>query len=138
METGAGSLNTAGDRKKRVLIVDDDPVMLRSVRILLEERFEAVLSTSGAKAVPIIEKKRPEVILLDYEMPECDGKQTLALIREREDMKEIPVIFLTGLGDPEHLKSLASLTPFGYIIKPAGKEDLIEAIERALAGRAAG
>ena len=76
-------------------------------------------------------KKRPDVILLDYEMPVCDGKQTLEMIRSDEDTKDIPVIFLTGLGDMEHIKSVLALKPAAYILKPANKDSLMEKITAA-------
>lgn len=118
--------------KVRVLVIDDDPVMLRSVKAVLDERYQVILANSGTRVVAMMEKKRPDVVLLDYEMPECDGAQTLTLIREREEFREIPVYFLTGLGDPKQIEKIMSFHPFGYIVKPAAKDKLIEAIEMAV------
>ena len=63
-----------------------------------------------------IGKKRPDLILLDYEMPVCDGRQTLEMIRADEELKDIPVIFLTGVNDREHIESVLSLKPAGYSV----------------------
>ena len=78
-------------------------------------------------------KQRPDVILLDYEMPVCDGRQTLEMIRADEEMKDIPVIFLTGVNDRENIQAVLRLRPAGYLLKPAVPERRIETIEKAAA-----
>lgn len=123
-----------GGTRKHVLIVDDDATTLRSIKAMLEDRYDISVAISGAKAITVIGKKRPDVILLDYEMPVCDGKMTLEMIRQDEDFKDIPVIFLTGLGDKEHITAVLSLKPAAYLLKPAVRGKLIEAIEKATAG----
>ena len=116
----------------RVLVIDDDPMMLRSLKAILDGEYDVSLATSGMKGITAMAKKRPDVILLDYEMPVCDGKQTLEMIRSDEDTKDIPVIFLTGLGDMEHIKSVLALKPAAYILKPANKDSLMGKIDEAL------
>ena len=79
-----------------------------------------------------IGKKRPDLILLDYEMPVCDGKQTLEMIRADEDLRDIPVLFLTGVSDRAHIEAVLDLKPAGYMLKPPIREKIVEAIEKAL------
>ena len=74
------------------------------------------------------------MIFLDYEMPECNGLQTLRLIREMEGDRTIPVVFLTGVNDKEHIMALLALKPEGYLLKPASKDKIIETIEKVLGG----
>ena len=121
------------DNKLKVLVVDDDPMMLRSVKSVLDGRYQVSIATSGVKAISTIAKNRPDVILLDYEMPICDGKQTLEMIRSDDDIKDIPVVFLTGVSDKAHIYAVLSLRPAGYIVKPADTKKLIETIEKAAA-----
>ncbi len=118
--------------KKRILIVDDNAQTLRSIKSMLEDDYDVTLANSGMKAMTAIGKRRPDLILLDYEMPVCDGKQTLEMIRADEDLSYIPVIFLTGVGDREHVKAVLDLHPKGYLLKPPIKRMLLEEIEKAL------
>ena len=122
---------TKSDRK-HVLVVDDNAVTLRSIKKMLEGAYDISVAISGMQAMTSIGKKRPDLILLDYEMPVCDGKMTLEMIRADEDLKDIPVIFLTGVNDREHIESVLKLHPAGYFLKPANKEKLIAAIDKAL------
>lgn len=123
----------AAGEKKSVLVVDDNAATLRSLKAMLEGRYNVTLANSGMKALTSIGRSRPDVILLDYEMPVCDGRQTLQMIRADEELSDIPVIFLTSVNDKEHIQAVIQLLPAGYLLKPAVPERLIEAIEKALA-----
>ncbi|MBQ1547987.1 MAG: response regulator [Lachnospiraceae bacterium] len=116
--------------KKTVLVVDDDPVTLRGLREMLKEDFNVTVATSGTQAMTSIGKQMPDLILLDYEMPVCDGRQTLDMIRSDSECKNIPVIFLTGISDREHIEAVVKLKPQGYLLKPASRDTLIEAIKK--------
>ena len=122
----------SGPVKKKVLVVDDDAAILRSVKGMLDANYQVSIATSGMKAMTSIGRNRPDLILLDYEMPVCDGRQTLEMIRADDELAEIPVIFLTGISDREHVEAVLQLRPTGYILKPAVKEKLIEAIEKGM------
>ena len=121
----------AGDRKT-VLVVDDNAATLRGIKAMLERKYNVTLANSGVKAMTSMGKNRPDVILLDYEMPVCDGRQTLEMIRADEDLRDIPVIFLTSVNDKEHIQAVIKLLPAGYMLKPAVPGKLIGAIEKAL------
>ncbi|MBR1892548.1 MAG: response regulator [Lachnospiraceae bacterium] len=121
-----------GEFKKRILVVDDNAPTLRSIKAMLEDKYDVQIVPSGTKAMTSIGKRRPDLILLDYEMPVCDGRQTLEMIRSEDDLTTIPVIFLTGVSDRAHIEAVLSLHPAGYMLKPPVKEKLEEAIEKAL------
>lgn len=121
-----------GEFRKRILVVDDNAPTLRSIKAMLEDKYDVQIVPSGTKAMTSIGKKRPDLILLDYEMPVCDGRQTLEMIRSEADLTTIPVIFLTGVSDRAHIEAVLSLHPAGYMLKPPVKEKLEEAIEKAL------
>ncbi len=118
--------------KKRILVVDDNGTALRTMKAMLEDHYEVALAVSGAQAMTSIGKKRPDLILLDYEMPVCDGKMTLEMIRAEEDMKDIPVIFLTAVNDRANIEAVLKLKPAGYFLKPAVKDRMIAEIEKIL------
>ena len=79
-----------------------------------------------------IGKKRPDLILLDYEMPVCDGKMTLEMIRAEEDLKNIPVVFLTAVNDRANIEAVLKLKPAGYFLKPPVKDKLLAEIGKIL------
>lgn len=110
--------------KKKLLIVDDSSVMLQAMKELLSPEYEVSLAKSGMAAIRCITLDRPNLILLDYEMPVCDGRQTLEMIRSEEDFIDIPVIFLTGRSDAESIRNVMSLKPAGYLLKSLKPEDI--------------
>ncbi len=120
--------------KKRVLVVDDNGTTLRTMKAMLEDYYEVNIAISGAQAMTSIGKKRPDLILLDYEMPVCDGRMTLEMIRADGEMKDIPVIFLTAVNDRANIEAVLKLKPAGYFLKPAVKDKLIAEIEKILHG----
>ena len=77
----------------------------------------------------LLGKEIPDLILLDYEMPVCDGVQTLKLIRSEKRFKDIPVFFLTGVDDTEKVKLAVELKPEGYILKSTPQNQIIEKIK---------
>lgn len=131
-DVGDPSHEEEKDQKKSVLVVDDNAATLRSIKAMLDDKYNVSVATSGMKALTMIGKKRPDLILLDYEMPVVDGKQTLEMIRAEGDIANIPVIFLTGVSDREHIEAVISLRPAGYMLKPPVKARILDAIEKAI------
>ncbi len=103
--------------KPKILLVDDSLTIRQGMKNLLEETYEVMLANSGVAALRSIILDRPDLVLLDYEMPVCDGKQVLEMIRSEEAFKGIPVIFLTGRTDPDTVRKLTAMRPDGYLAK---------------------
>ncbi len=120
------------EEKKRILVVDDNGTALRTIKAMLEDTYEVALAISGAQAMTSIGKKRPDLILLDYEMPVCDGRMTLEMIRADEELTSIPVVFLTAINDRENIEAVLKLKPAGYMLKPPVKEKLLAEIAKIL------
>jgi len=80
----------------QILVVDDNVVSLKQVRSLLGSEYDVSLAKSGAMALSMCAQERPDLILLDINMPEMDGFETLARLKSNPYMANIPVIFLTG------------------------------------------
>ena len=125
----------SGHSKKKVLIVDDSNFMRYSIVKLLEEDYEVNESHSGMSAIKKLTVNRPDLILLDYDMPVCDGRQILEMIRSDEETADIPVIFLTGRDDEESIQKVMSLKPSGYLLKMIPKEDIKKAVDGFFAQR---
>lgn len=117
------------DRKKSILLVDDSNMQLRALNELLKQKYEVRMATSGMQALTLIGKKKPDMIFLDYEMPGWDGKKTLEMIRELDESKDVPVVFLTGVSGQEHINAVLELKPAGYLLKPADAEMIFGIIE---------
>ena len=118
--------------KKSIMVVDDSSLVLRNIKAMLEPRYKVLIANSGEQALRFIPEKKPDLILLDYEMPKLDGRQTFKKIREMEEGKDIPVVFLTGVADREHIYAVLQLEPAGYILKPPSADKIIEVIENVL------
>lgn len=116
-------------KKKQILVVDDSDVVQHAMKMLLGSDYDVALANSAGSAIKSIARSKPELILLDYEMPICDGKQTLEMLRSEEEMADIPVIFLTGRGDKESVRNVMSLKPAGYMLKTMKPEEIKEVID---------
>ncbi len=112
----------AASLKKKVLVVDDSDFMLAMMQKLLENDYEVLTATSGLSAIRSITLNRPDLVLLDYEMPVCKGNQVLEMIRSEEDFADIPIIFLTSKVDRESVKKVIELKPNGYLSKSLAPE----------------
>lgn len=132
LELNGGKNHDNKKSRKRVLLVDDNAIQLRSLNELLKNSYDVQMATSGTKAITMICKKCPDIIFLDYEMPVCDGKMTLEMIRDIEEAKDVPVVFLTGVSDKAHIEAVLALKPAGYMLKPASADKIFETIDKIL------
>lgn len=120
------------DPKKKILVVDDTPLMLRNLKNMLDKKYDVALATSGRQALRVIPEENPDLVLLDYEMPEMDGKAVFEAMLEDPEMKEIPVVFLTSVSKKSTILSILKSKPAGYILKPAEQGNLLDTIQNAL------
>ena len=119
-------------RRKRILAVDDAVIILRRITDALDEFFDVITVTSGARALKYLEREKPDLILLDIRMMPKDGFETLQEIRAMEDRADIPVIMLTGVEDKAYVVEGIKLGICDYILKPFFPDDLLERICRVL------
>ena len=117
-------------RRKHVLVIDDDPGMLKIIKEHLHENYDVATAISGKIAYKFLENKKTDLILLDYEMPNENGLQVLQNLRNNEELASIPVLFLTGINDREKIKKVMMMKPQGYLLKPIDKEKLLGTIEQ--------
>ena len=122
--------------KTKILVVDDSMTVRQAMKSLLSEDYEVALAESGVAAIRTITLNRPDLILLDYEMPVCDGSQTLEMLRLEKSFANIPVFFLTGRDDPEVVKKLLSQKPAGYLLKYLKPADIKKKIDSFFEQRA--
>jgi len=115
--------------KKKILVVYDSGAMLRNVKGWLEDKYQVILANSGAMAIKYLSTNRPDLVLLDYEMPIVDGKQVLGMIRSETEFSDIPVIFLTSKGDKESVMQVMDLKPDGYLLKTMPPEQIKKSVD---------
>ena len=119
-----------GDERKKVLVIDDSAMILSSVSNMLGGKYKVYCATSGPKAMDIIEVTPPDLIFLDYAMPDFNGKDTYEFIKQHPGMENVPIIFLTAMSDPGHVKELIGLKPAGYLLKPPSPFKILEAAQK--------
>lgn len=117
---------------RRIMVVDDNALVLRKVKKMLENDYEVSIVNSGEKALKLLKKNNPELVLLDYDMPGMNGKQMYEKMKENEATKSIPVVFLTSVAQKNQTIEILKSQPAGYILKPPVKEKLYEAIREVL------
>lgn len=115
--------------KKKILVVDDSDFLLDTMRQLLSADYELMTADSGLSAFRSITLDRPDLVLLDYTMPVCDGNQILEMIRSEKAFADIPVIFLTSRVDRESVKKVVKLKPQGYLSKSLPLEKIKKEID---------
>ena len=115
--------------KKKILVVDDSGAMLRNVKGWLEDTYQVILANSGAMAIKYLATNRPDLVLLDYEMPVVDGRQVLEMIRTETEFSDVPVIFLTSKDDRESVMQVMALRPEGYLLKTMEPAKIIAEVD---------
>jgi len=118
--------------EKKILIVDDDPVILQMLeKILLSEGYWVARASNGKEAIYIAGDFKPDLIILDVVMPVMDGTETIENLEKNPNTQNIPVLFLTSLiAKNEETGNFADNRTF--LAKPVDKEILLKEIDRYL------
>ena len=107
------------DRSRlKILVVDDTKTNIDVLEGILSNDYEVCVALNGKKAIELTEKIKPDLILLDVMMPEMDGYETLRIMREKNILQGIPVIFLTAKADSKSEQIGLDLGAVDYITKP--------------------
>jgi len=102
----------------KIAIIEDDPTINQMYRMKFEaDGFDVQLASDGQRGVALVEAFRPDLILLDMQMPVMTGHEALKRIRAETWGKDIPVIVLTNMGEEESPKELRDLGIESYIVK---------------------
>lgn len=118
----------------KIAIIEDDLVISQMYRMKFESAgLEVKMAGNGARGVELVENFKPDIILLDLQMPEMDGTAALEIIRKEPWGKNIPVIILTNLGEEEAPKKLKDLGIHSYIVKAnLTPNQVLERVKKAL------
>ena len=120
---------------KKILVVDDDAMITRFLKIVLEKagRYSVRVENRGLMAAAAAEDFRPDLIILDVNMPDMDGGAVASQIKENEDLKQVPIVYLTGSVSEEEANAQITIGESSVIAKPINLEKLVECIEKNLA-----
>ncbi len=118
------------DRVRTILLIDDDPDFLHIMKNWLSSSYNVDCSHSGASALAYLDRKRPDLILLDYEMPGMNGEKVMRKIRSNPVNERIPIVFLTGMNDKEGVLKILEQRPDGYLLKSIPREELLDSLHR--------
>jgi len=115
------------------LLVEDDPTNLKLLTYILRPcGYQLYTAKGGNQALEIVEKHRPDLILLDIRLPDIDGFQVFKKLKAQEETKGIPIIFVSALAQKKYRVKGLSLGAADYIVKPYMKEDIIVSIKEIL------
>lgn len=103
--------------KRKILVVDDSSTIRMGIKRLLSEDYDVSEVSSGVAAIRAITLDKPDLVLLDYEMPVCDGSHVLEMLRSENEFSDISVIFLTSRDDQESVRKVLALKADGYLLK---------------------
>jgi CheY-like chemotaxis protein len=124
-----------GGVRRRIVLVDDDPIVRRLLRTTLpSESFDVLEASDGDAALRLVEGAEPSLVVLDWLLPRRSGAEVLAEIKRR--FPALPVLVLTGARDPGQREHAARLGADVFLTKPFSPSELLEAIERLLSERA--
>ena len=119
-------------KNKKVLVVDDDPVVIRLVKEILKNLgFTVETAKDGIDAMVLVKKEKPDLIVLDIMMPELNGYDVLRTLKFTDELKDIPVLLLTAR-EQELDKRIGEMMGIDYLQKPVNREAFIQKIEKII------
>lgn len=114
-------MNGLRNQKSTVLIVDDEPINLITLTLILENDYKVLATKHGKKVVDILSKEKPDIVLLDICMPEIDGYTLIKEIKNNNEICDIPILFVTASDEDEDVEMGLELGAVDFIIKPVNK-----------------
>ncbi len=120
----------------RILVVDDEADIVSTVEYRLKfNEFDVITAANGKEGLEKTEKEKPDLILLDINMPVMGGHEMLEHLKNHPELKDIPVIMLTAFSDARDVAKAAELGVVDYITKPFDFTDLMAKISNVLGDR---
>jgi CheY-like chemotaxis protein len=118
--------------RKRILLVDDTLTVLTLEQVLLGPEFEFVTAKNGADAIKSAVERKPDLILMDINMPVMDGVESLRRLKAEPGTREIPVVMVTTRGEAVNQERCRELGCDEFLTKPLERDRLVETVRRIL------
>jgi len=117
----------------KILVVDDEPDCLSIIQCRLEwSKYEVVTADNGAEGLKIAENEKPDIVLLDNNMPVMDGLEMLERMRKNPVLRDTPVIMVTALCESRDIAAASAYGIADYVTKPVDFTSLLEKIANLL------
>ncbi|MAJ47686.1 MAG: regulator [Planctomycetes bacterium TMED75] len=128
-------VDALADSKRRILVVDDDESILRLVTEILsvDERIEVTTASNGYDAGILTERIRPDLLLLDYMLPDINGNVVCRRLKENPETSDIQIVIVSGAVDRMEINSLLAQGASAFIQKPFDPADLLQRVDHFLA-----
>jgi CheY-like chemotaxis protein len=124
--------------RPKILIVDDEPDYITAIQCRLEwSHYDVITASNGQEGLEKVMKERPDLVLLDTNMPVMNGHEVLERLKQHEELRNIPVIMVTALCEAQDVAKASSYGVADYVAKPFDFSDLVEKIAKALERRVA-
>ncbi len=119
-----------------IMIVDDSLSVRKSLSLLVEDAgFETLLAKDGLEAIEVMSQTRPNVMLVDMEMPRMNGLELTAHVRANQDTQKMPIFMITSRTTEKHRDQAEAVGVNAYLTKPFQENELLSLIDKALAGQ---
>ena len=115
--------------KKHIVAVDDSPMVLKVLTRLLSEEFEFTPFSKGMRALQYLQENKPDLLILDIDMPDINGYQ---LLRQVNNMYNVPVIFLTSNSDRQYVEKAVFYGAKDYALKPIVEDVFLNKVHKLL------
>ena len=125
-------MNPKLERQQKILIVDDSRTIVALINSILKEDYDTVSAGNGLEAIEVYNRAKPDLILMDVEMPEMNGFEACKKIKEQSKNTFIPIIFITSKGDLQSMKTGLSAGAEDYLTKPFEPEELLARVQAVL------
>ncbi|MFF5289928.1 response regulator [Paractinoplanes globisporus] len=121
---------------RTVLYIEDNPINTMLVERILRARPTVTFGSApdGRTGLESVDRLRPDLVLLDLDLPDIDGEQVLAALRATPDTRDIPVIVISGDLDPDLHRRVLAGGAKGFLVKPYDITDLLKAVDCSLGG----
>jgi phosphoserine phosphatase RsbU/P len=120
------------EQRPKILIVDDSKVIILLINSILEEDYDTVTASDGLQAIEVNNREKPDLILMDVEMPNMNGYEACKAIKEQNENTFIPIIFITSKSDLQSIKTGLRAGAEDYLAKPFEPEELLVRVQAVL------
>lgn len=119
---------------KKILLIEDEPTLQKTVGAILEaDDFQVVSATDGDSGLRLAVSEKPNLIILDLILPGKHGLEVLKTLKANDVTKEIPVIILTNIEEPENIETALELGATTYLVKASySLEEVVEKIKKVI------
>lgn len=132
LEKEAAEMAALSNEKKHILIVDDDRTVLKMIKTALGDTYDITAMINGMMVDKLLETKKVDLIVLDYEMPIETGADIFRRLKKNPRAAHTPVVFLTGVSEREKIMEVMSLKPHGYLLKPIDMDQLTSTVQNLI------